>query len=167
MRLVSLSVAPLGEDALGAFGWLPVPDTDSRDALHRLRLRVGRPEPQRDRARLRRGRAHRRELQYAVMYRHDTHTQAFTPLNVPSVVAVAPASLHFSDVRHLDEIHAFPRGPLDSSCCSPERGTGDRSRSVRGTGAAPERPGCRATQRTNTSVDLPRGPVPRSRCVTG
>ena len=33
----------------------------------------------------------------AVMYRHDTHTQTLMPLNVDSVVAVAPAGVDFSD----------------------------------------------------------------------
>ena len=49
-----------------------------------------------------------------VMYRHDTHTQALMPLNVPAVMAVAPASLDFSAPEHLDQVRAFLLQPLDA-----------------------------------------------------
>ena len=113
MRLVSLSAAPLTEDAWKPFGWLPVPDTDPRDADHTLRFEWADPNlnviahtyDEVDHT--------ERGAVCAVMYRHDTHTQALMPLNVPSVVAVAPASLDFSELSHLDEIRAFALEPLD------------------------------------------------------
>jgi ureidoglycolate hydrolase len=50
----------------------------------------------------------------AGMYRHDSHTQTLMPLNVDSVVAVAPAALDFSDPAHLDAVRAFRLRPLDA-----------------------------------------------------
>jgi ureidoglycolate hydrolase len=48
------------------------------------------------------------------MYRHDTHTQTLMPLNVDSVVAVAPAAVDFSAPADLDTVRAFRLRPLDS-----------------------------------------------------
>jgi ureidoglycolate hydrolase len=48
------------------------------------------------------------------MFRHATHTQALTPLNVDAVMAVAPAALDFSDAAHLDAIRAFALHPQDT-----------------------------------------------------
>jgi ureidoglycolate hydrolase len=50
----------------------------------------------------------------AVMYRHDTHTQVLMPLNVDSIVAVAPAAVDFSVPAQLDTVRAFRLRPLDS-----------------------------------------------------
>ena len=41
------------------------------------------------------------------MFRHDTHTQALTPLDTRSVLAVAPASVDFSAPADAGAIRAF------------------------------------------------------------
>jgi ureidoglycolate hydrolase len=41
------------------------------------------------------------------MFRHDTHTQALTPLDTRSVLAVAPASVDFSAPADAEAIRAF------------------------------------------------------------
>jgi ureidoglycolate hydrolase len=45
-------------------------------------------------------------------YRHDTHTQVLLPLDVDSVVAVAPRDTAFSDTSDLDAVRAFALPPL-------------------------------------------------------
>jgi ureidoglycolate hydrolase len=113
VRLLSVPATPLTEDAWEPFGWLPVHDTDPRDGDHTLRFEWADPNlnviahaygevDHTDRGAV-----------CAVMYRHDTHTQALMPLNVPSIVAVAPARLDFSHTAHLEEIRAFSLSPLD------------------------------------------------------
>ncbi len=47
------------------------------------------------------------------MYRHDTHTQALLTLDVPSVIAVAPAGVAFDDPADLDTVRVFVLQPLD------------------------------------------------------
>ena len=96
------------------------------------------------------------------MYRHDTHTQALMVMNCDAVVAVAPASLDFSDPADLDEIRAFVLHPLD--CLVLHRGTWHwgpfpigpdpvRLLNVQG----------RRYAEDNASVDLPGAPAARSR----
>ena len=114
MRLVTAVSTPLSEDAWAPFGWLPVADTDPRDALQHLHFEWADPNlnviahgydevDHTDAGSL-----------CTVMYRHDTHTQALMPLNVPAVMAVAPASLDFSAPEHLDQVRAFLLQPLDA-----------------------------------------------------
>lgn len=113
MRLVTVVPAALTEAAWEPFGWLPVPDTDPRDALQRLHFEWADPNLNVI--------AHAYdEVEHtaegavcAVMYRHDTHTQALMPLNVASVVAVAPADIDLSVPEHLDQVRAFALRPLD------------------------------------------------------
>jgi ureidoglycolate hydrolase len=121
VRYVTVEPAALSDDAWAPFGWLPVPDTDPRDAEHLLHFEWGDPnlnviahdydEVEHDDG----------GTTCAVMYRHDTHTQALMPLNVPSVIAVAPANLDFSSADHLDAVRAFSLRPLD--CLVLHRGT--------------------------------------------
>ena len=114
MRLVTVVASPLTEEAWAPFGWLPVPDTDPRDTLQQLHFEWADPNLNVI--------AHGYdEVEHtdagsvcAVMFRHDTHTQALMPLNVPAVVAVAPASLDFSAPEHLDQVRAFLLQPLDA-----------------------------------------------------
>jgi ureidoglycolate hydrolase len=114
MRLVTVEAAALTAEAWAPFGWLPVPDTDPRDALQHLHFEWADPNLNVI--------AHGYdEVEHtddgsvcAVMFRHDTHTQALTPLNVPAVVAVAPASLDFSAPEHVNRVRAFVLAPLDS-----------------------------------------------------
>jgi ureidoglycolate hydrolase len=102
-----VNAEPVTESAWAPFGWLPRPDTDPGDGEHTLRFEW-------DDAHLNTI-AHTTEeveataagLRCAVMYRHVTHTQVLTPLDSPSVVAVAPADVTFSDPADLDTIRAF------------------------------------------------------------
>jgi ureidoglycolate hydrolase len=113
MRLVTIAASPLTPEAWEPFGWLPVPDTDPRDALHHLHFEWADPNLNVI------GHAYD-EIEHteagsvcAVMYRHDTHTQALMPLNVASIVAVAPAGVDFSMPEHLEQVRAFALRPLD------------------------------------------------------
>jgi ureidoglycolate hydrolase len=103
----------LSAEAWAPFGWLPVADTDPADGAHRMAFEWGDahvnlighartevPET---------GRGFRCEM----LYRHDTHTQALMPLNVPGVIAVAPAGTEFADVADTALIHAFRIEPLE------------------------------------------------------
>jgi ureidoglycolate hydrolase len=110
-----LAVLPLRltEEAWSPFGWLPVPDTDPRDGEHRLEyqwgdahvnlighLRSEVPETPRG-------------LRCEMLYRHDTHTQALIVLDVPAVIAVAPAGVAFNDVADVAAIRVFQLQPLE------------------------------------------------------
>jgi ureidoglycolate hydrolase len=101
-------------DAWSPFGWLPVADTDPRDGEHRMvfewddahvnvigHARSEVPET---------GRGFRCEM----LYRHDTHTQSLMPLNVPAVIAVAPAEVEFAEESDLLSVRAFRLEPLQS-----------------------------------------------------
>jgi ureidoglycolate hydrolase len=112
-RTVTLRAEPLTEASWEPFGFLPVADTDPRDATRDLEFVWGD--------------SHLNVIGHApdevehtdgglvctVMYRHDTHTQALMPLNCDSVVAVAPASVDFSEPEHLDTVRAFVLHPLE------------------------------------------------------
>ena len=114
VRLITVVATELTQDAWAPFGWLPVPDSDPRDGYHDLHFawadphlnviahtydEVGHTE---------------QGAMCTVMYRHDTHTQALMPLNVPSIVAVAPADLDFSSPEHAEQVRAFALRPLDA-----------------------------------------------------
>ena len=104
----------LTAESWSPFGWLPVADTDPADGEHRMAFdwadahvnvighaRTEVPET---------AGGYRCEM----LYRHDTHTQALMPLDVPGVIAVAPAGVEFTDSRDLDAVHAFRIEPLES-----------------------------------------------------
>ncbi len=113
VRTIALEPAPLTASAWEPFGWVPAEDTDPRDRTHTYEFLLGDPHvnvishaPD--------------EVEHtahgavcAVMYRHDTHTQTLMPLNVDSVVAVAPAAVDFSDPADLESVRAFSLRPLD------------------------------------------------------
>ena len=109
-----MSATELSDAAWAPFGWLPVPDTDPRDRDHDLHFAWADPHLNVI--------AHTHdEVEHtergaicAVMYRHDTHTQALMPLNVPSIVAVAPAEVDFSSPDHVEQVRAFGVRPLDA-----------------------------------------------------
>ena len=113
MRLVNVVAQPLTDDGWAPFGWLPVADTDPRDSLQHLHFEWADPNLNvithgyEEVAHTESGAV------CAVMFRHDTHTQALMPLNVPAVVAVARASLDFSSPWHLDLVQAFVLQPLE------------------------------------------------------
>lgn len=114
MRLVSVVATPITAQAWEPFGWLPVSDTDPSDLLHQLHFEWAD-------ANLNVIAHAYDEVEHtdagsvcAVMFRHDTHTQALMPLNVPAVVAVAPADVEFSLPEHLAQVRAFLLEPLDA-----------------------------------------------------
>jgi ureidoglycolate hydrolase len=114
VAIVTIDAEPLTAAAWAPFGWLPVADTDPADGAGTLafawadpHLNViahahGEVEWSADGARC------------TVFYRHRTHTQALTPLDHPSIIAVAPAELDFSLPEHLDAVRAFRLEPLDT-----------------------------------------------------
>ena len=103
----------LTAEAWQPFGWLPVNDTDPSDGVHTLTFEWADP--------------HLNVIAHAYdevehtssgavvarMYRHATHTQALMGLNVPSIIAVAPADVRFDDAADLDSIKAFRLEPQD------------------------------------------------------
>jgi ureidoglycolate hydrolase len=106
-RVVAIEALPLTAAAWEPFGWLPVADTDPRDAEHELEFAWGDPHVNVI--------AHTYdEIEHtgdgavcAVLFRHDTHTQTLMALNCAAIVAVAPADVDFSDPAHLDTVRAF------------------------------------------------------------
>ncbi len=114
----SIEAGPIEASAWEPFGWLPVADTDTdtdaADGAQRLSfewsdahvniISHGPEEVTRSDGR----------PVCSRMYRHDTHTQVLMVLNVPSVVAVAPASVSFTDPSDLDSVRAFLLQPLDN-----------------------------------------------------
>ena len=104
----------LTEAAWAPFGWLPVADTDPRDGEHRMTFEwadahvnlIGHPRaevPEADDG-----------LRCDMLFRHDTHTQALMSLNVPAVIAVAPAGTEFEAAGDAETIQAFRIEPLDA-----------------------------------------------------
>lgn len=114
VRTIPLRPEPLTGAAWEPFGWLPVDDTDPRDAAlgyefawgdaHVNVIRHGRDEVEAGSA----------GLLCDGFYRHDTHTQVLLPLDAASVVAVAPAAVGFRDADDLDAVHAFRLAPLQA-----------------------------------------------------
>lgn len=97
--------------AWAPFGWLPVPDVDPTDGEHTLRFEwddahLNTIEHTTDEVD-----ATPDGLRCAVMYRHETHTQALTPIDAASVVAVAPAAVTFAEPADLESIRAFVLEP--------------------------------------------------------
>jgi ureidoglycolate hydrolase len=107
-----VSPEPLSAEAWAPFGWLPVADTDPRDGDHRLSFawddvhvniighaRTEVPETGDG-------------LRCQMLFRHDTHTQSVMALDVPAVIAVAPAAQDFSGAAGADSIRVFRLEPL-------------------------------------------------------
>jgi ureidoglycolate hydrolase len=110
----SIEAQPLTAQAWGRFGWLPVRDTDPADGSHRLtfawddvHVNVISHAPE-EIARTPEG------FLCDCMYRHDTHTQALLTLDVPSVIAVAPAEVALTETADLETVRAFLLRPLDN-----------------------------------------------------
>jgi ureidoglycolate hydrolase len=104
---------PLTAAAWAPFGWLPVADTDPEDGAHRMEFAwddvhvniIGHarnevPETARG-------------LRCEMLYRHDTHTQSVMSLDVPAVIAVAPAGADFADPTDVSAIRVFRLEPLE------------------------------------------------------
>jgi ureidoglycolate hydrolase len=109
----SVEAQSLTAERWAPFGWIPVRDTDPADGTERLtfewsdvHLNVISHAPE-EISRTDQG------LLCDRLYRHDTHTQALLTLDVPSVIAVAPARVDFADSGAVDTIRAFLLQPLD------------------------------------------------------
>ncbi len=109
-----MAAEPLKSETWAPFGWLPVADTDPRDGEHRMTFEWADPHVNLI--------GHLRSevpatadgLRCEMLYRHDTHTQSVMPLDVPAVIAVAPASTEFKDEADATLIRAFRIEPLES-----------------------------------------------------
>ncbi len=104
----------LSESAWAPFGWLPVADTDPKDGEHHMTFKwddahvniIGHfrnevPETARG-------------LRCEMLYRHDTHTQSLMVLDVPAVIAVAPAGVEFTEEGDGETVRVFRLEPLES-----------------------------------------------------
>ncbi len=108
-----LTAEPLTADRWAPFGWLPVAETDPRDATFTYEFEWGD--------------AHVNVISHAAdevarvedrmvcdrFYRHATHTQTLLVLDVDSVVVVAPPAVSFATPADLDAVRAFALAPLD------------------------------------------------------
>jgi hypothetical protein len=95
------------------FGWLPVADTDAADAGFAYEFAWGDPHVNVISHTADEVEHTDRGLVCDRFYRHDSHTQVLLPLDVPSVVAVAPAAVEFTTPADLDTVRAFALAPLD------------------------------------------------------
>ena len=108
-----LTPGPLRAAGWDPFGWLPVADTDPRDAgfnyefawgdAHVNVIAHGPEEVERADGLLVCDR----------FYRHDTHTQTLLVLDRPSVIVVVPAARALKEVADLDSARAFIVRPLE------------------------------------------------------
>ena len=103
---------PLTAADWAPFGWLPVADTDPADATHSYEFAWGDPH-------VNVIAHHADEIEHIDaglvcdrFFRHDTHTQVLLPLDVDSVIAVAPRAVEFTSVADLDTVRAFALPPL-------------------------------------------------------
>jgi len=110
----SVVAGRLTAGAWAPFGWLPVADTDPADGKHRMAFEwsdahvnlIGHARTEVP--------ATSRGFRCEMLFRHDTHTQALMALNVPCVIAVAPAEVEFDAAEDVNSIHAFRIEPLDA-----------------------------------------------------
>jgi len=110
----SVVVERLTAESWAPFGWLPVADTDPKDGEYRMAFEWGDAHVNV----IGHARAEVPEtsdgLRCDMLFRHDTHTQALMPLNVPGVIVVAPARVEFMETVDVEMIHAFRIEPLES-----------------------------------------------------
>src|ERR1700749_1173691 len=114
----TLTPEALTEAGWAPFVWIPVADADPRDGKETMTFEwadahvnlIGHTLDEVPRT--------ARGLRCEMLFRHDTHTQALMPLNVPAVIVVAPADVEFADpegaVADADSIRAFRIEPLES-----------------------------------------------------
>jgi ureidoglycolate hydrolase len=121
VRSIVLEASPLTPEAWEPFGWIPVEDTDPRDQNYTYEFLWGDVHVNVISHAYDEVEHTDRGAQCAVMYRHDTHNQTLMPLNVESVVAVAPADVDFSDPTDVESVRVFRLQPLDRLTLS--RGT--------------------------------------------
>jgi ureidoglycolate hydrolase len=105
---------PLRSDAWAPFGWIPVADTDPRDGEQHMTFQWGDAHVNLI--------GHARSevpaipsgLRCEMLFRHDTHTQAIMSLDVPAVIAVAPAGVEFDQEADVESIRVFRLEPLEA-----------------------------------------------------
>jgi len=110
----TIAATALSATAFAPFGWLPVADTDPADGDHRLQFAWEDPHVNVI--------SHSREEMLQVagaiccdkMFRHLSHTQALLVLDNPSVLAVAPPEVDFSEEGGIETVRAFRLAPHDS-----------------------------------------------------
>ncbi len=104
---------PLSAEAWAPFGWLPVADTDPTDGTQRMTFEWADPHVNLIGHTLDEVPVLDGGLRCEALFRHDTHTQALMPINVPAVIVVAPADTEFADRADLDLVRAFRLEPLE------------------------------------------------------
>lgn len=120
-----ITLDSITKESWSPFGWLPVDDTDPEDGTHRLEFtwsdphvniighfrsevpQVGEPES----SNVGSG-SGRTIFRCEMLYRHDTHTQTIMSIDVPAVIAVAPADVDFESDEDQTTIKAFRIDPL-------------------------------------------------------
>jgi ureidoglycolate hydrolase len=108
---LTVAAAELSDAAWSPFGWLPRADTDPADGEQTLHYEWHDAHLNTIEHRADEVEATASGLRCAVMYRHDTHTQALTPLDTSCVLAVAPAATAFDSPGDLDRLRAFVLHP--------------------------------------------------------
>jgi ureidoglycolate hydrolase len=104
---------PLSESAWAPFGWLPVPDTDPRDGNQTMTFSWGDPHVNIIGHARTEVPATEVGFRCEMLFRHDTHTQSVMSLDVPAVIAVAPAAVDFSKAEDVETIRVFRLEPLE------------------------------------------------------
>ncbi|MBM3660334.1 MAG: hypothetical protein FJW95_12655 [Actinobacteria bacterium] len=113
---MTITAGAVTAEAFAPFGWLPVDDTDPADGAGDRTLAFEWGDPHCNVI------AHAfDEVEHTAdgaarctrLYRHDSHTQVLMPTNVEAIVAVAPASVDFSDPADVDTVRAFHLRPGD------------------------------------------------------
>lgn len=123
-----VELEPISRDGWAPFGWIPVADTDPDDGNDRLEFAWADPHVNLI--------GHRRDevpvvdvgLRCEEMFRHRTHTQVLMVLDVPAVIAVAPASVDPMTAAGSEAVRAFSLPPSSSLVLHRGRGTGGRTR---------------------------------------
>jgi hypothetical protein len=95
------------------FGWLPLADTDPRDGEQTMTFSLADPHVNIIGHARKEVPATESGLRCEMLYRHDTHTQSVMSLDVPAIIAVAPAHVDFSDPSDVESIHVFRLEPLE------------------------------------------------------
>ncbi|SRR5579875_77008 len=110
----SIKAEDFDAGAWSEYGWVPVPDTDSRDGEHRLHFEwadahvnfIGHDAS---------------EVTYTpegivceMLFRHHTHTQALMVLNCPAAMVVAAPGTKFRGPQDASKLRAFLLRPLDA-----------------------------------------------------
>src|SRR5277367_3309618 len=113
-REAAMVPEPLTETEWSPFGWLPVADVDPRDGKETMTFEWADAHVNLIGHTLTEVPVTPTGLRCEMLFRHDTHTQALMPLNVPAVIVVAPAAVEFTEDEEATTIRAFRIEPLES-----------------------------------------------------